>query len=100
MNSFLASSHLPALTKAHPHVEFQISPRPGRHPIMQAHYINGRVKAICVKNMHIEEIKAKALLLLGNDGTKNRKVAGRKVLSTQESVRGVWSPLHGGIKNI
>lgn len=100
MNAFLRSPLLSHLTATHPHVEFAISPRPGKHPVIKASYVNGREKAICVKNMRIEEIKAKCRYLLGNDGSKNRRVGGRKVVSGNESVRGVWSALHGGIKDI
>jgi large subunit ribosomal protein L43 len=100
MNAFLRSPLLSHLTSTHPHVEFAISPRPGQHPVIKASYVNGREKAICVKNMRVEEIKAKCKLLLGNDGAKNRLVKGRKVVSRNESVRGVWSALHGGIKDI
>ncbi len=33
-------------------------------------------------------------------GEKNKKIRGRNVLSVNENVRGIWSPYHGGIKNI
>jgi large subunit ribosomal protein L43 len=100
MNAFLRSPLLSQLTSTHPHVEFLISPRPGKHPVLKAQYVNGRQKAICVKNLAMEEVKAKCGLLLGSDGSKNKRVGGRKVVSSQESVRGVWSALHGGIKDI
>jgi large subunit ribosomal protein L43 len=100
MNAFLRSPLLTHLTSRHPHVEFLISPRPGKHPVLKAQYVNGRQKAVCVKNMRVEEIKAKCGLLLGNDGSKNKRVAGRKVVSANEGVRGLWSALHGGIKDI
>ena len=42
-----------------------------------------------------EGVKAKAELLRDGTGEKNRKV-GKPVSSLNESVRGIWSPLHGG----
>lgn len=100
MTSFLRSPVLQRLTSAHPHVEFKISPRPGRHPVLKAHYVNGRDKAVCVRNMRLEQIEAKVQGLLGNDGNKNRRVGARKVVGVSEGVRGVWSPLHGGLKDV
>jgi len=100
MNSFLRSAHLPQLTSSHPHVEFKISPRPGKHPVLKAQYVNGREKAVCVRNLRVEEIRQKVEGLLGNDGKKNRRLGARKVVAANESVRGVWSPMHGGIKRI
>lgn len=103
LNAFLSSPrHLPLLTARHPSTEFLISPRPGRHPVLKAKYINGREKAICVRNLSVEQVREKVELLLGNDGTKNRKVKGRKVESgkEREGVRGGWSALHGGLKMV
>lgn len=95
MNAFLRSPSLLSLTSTHPATEFSISPRPGKHPVVKAHYINGREKAVCVKNLRPEEVGQKVLALLGMDGSKNKKVKGRKVESVNEGVRGGWSALHG-----
>ena len=100
MTAFLRSPLLTRLTASHPHVEFKISPRPGRHPVLKAYYVTGREKAVCVRNMRIEEIESKVKALLGNDGTKNKRLGARKVLAVNESVRGVWSPMHGGLRDV
>jgi large subunit ribosomal protein L43 len=42
----------------------------------------------------------KAELLMQASGEKNKKIRGKNVLSENESVRGIWSPYHGGIKNV
>jgi large subunit ribosomal protein L43 len=68
--------------------------------VLKAQYVNGRSKAICVKNLSKEQVAEKMEFLLGNSGQKNVKLAGKKVVSQNESVRGVWSPMHGGIKKI
>ncbi|KAJ9613554.1 39S ribosomal protein L51, mitochondrial [Cladophialophora chaetospira] len=98
--SLLRSPSFPRLTHTYPSVEFRISPIPNRHPVLKATYVNGRSKAICVKNLSKEQVAEKLEFLLGNSGTKNVRVGGRKVISENESVRGVWSPMHGGIKTI
>jgi large subunit ribosomal protein L43 len=100
MNAFLASPLLSQMTTSRPSTEFRISPRPHKHPVLRAFYINGREKAICVRNLEKEQVLKKAELLLQNSGAKNKKIGSRKVVSTNENVRGIWSPMHGGLKNI
>ncbi len=42
----------------------------------------------------------KCELLVQSQGGKNRKIRGRNVLSENEGVRGIWSPFHGGVKDV
>ncbi|KAK5939086.1 39S ribosomal protein L51, mitochondrial [Knufia obscura] len=100
MNKLLTEPSLPALTQKYASTEFRVSPRPHKHPILKAYYINGNSKAICVRNLEPGEIIRKAELLLQNSGTKNRKIRGRNVVSGNENVRGMWSALHGGITRV
>ncbi|KAF1957992.1 hypothetical protein CC80DRAFT_560195 [Byssothecium circinans] len=93
MNAFIKSS-LPAFAKRNPSVEISISPRPRRHPVIRAHYINGNQRSICVRNMTNELIREKAELLRDASGEKNQRV-NKPVTSINESVRGIWSPFHG-----
>ncbi|MCJ1478863.1 39S ribosomal protein L51, mitochondrial [Lambiella insularis] len=114
MNEFL-THNLPAFTRSSPTTEIHVSPRPHTHPVIRAHYIaptptspstfsppslsssaNTVTKAICVRNLSKEQIQQKAELLLYGNGAKNRRVKGGRVVSSlNESVRGVWSPMHG-----
>ena len=87
-------SLLPQFAGNHPQVEFSVSPRPSKHPVIIAQYINGREKAICVRNMEPYEVLKKAELLRDASGEKLRKIT-KPVQSINESVRGVWSPYHG-----
>ena len=60
--------------------------------------MNGREKAVCVRNMSPHEVLEKAVLLKNASGEKLKKSwrAGRNVVQSQnESVRGVWDPYHG-----
>ncbi|KAK5163087.1 thioredoxin-like protein [Cryomyces antarcticus] len=93
MNSFL-QSHLPAFAASNPQIEITVSPRPRKHPVIKGTYINGREKAVCVRNMEVKEILAKAELLRDANGEKLRK-AKKPVKSANESVRGIWDPFHG-----
>ncbi|KAH8806233.1 mitochondrial ribosomal protein-like protein subunit L51 [Hyaloscypha sp. PMI_1271] len=94
MNSFLCNS-LQKFALVNPQIEIEVSPRPRRHPVIIGHYIGGRQKAICVRNLQKEQIKQKAELLRDASGEKLKRVT-KPVKSINESVRGVWSPYHGG----
>ena len=79
-----------------PQIEIHVSPRPNRHPIIRGSYINGREKTICVRNLEMQQILQKAELLRDASGEKLKRVKGGKmVTSLNESVRGIWSPMHG-----
>jgi len=93
MNAFI-KSQLPSFAKAHPQIEFAVSPRPRKHPVLIGHYINGNTKSICVKNMDTLQILNKVALLRDASGEKVKKV-NKAVTSINDSVRGVWSPYHG-----
>jgi large subunit ribosomal protein L43 len=93
MNAFIKSS-LPSFARNNPQIEFAVSPRPRRHPVIIAQYINGTTRSICVKNLQNEGVREKAELLRNSTGEKNKKT-GKPVTSVNESVRGIWDPFHG-----
>ena len=76
-----------------------MSPRPRKHPVVKGTYINGREKAVCVRNMEKEQILQKAELLRDSDGAKLKRV-NKPVASLNESVRGIWSPYHGDVHTV
>jgi large subunit ribosomal protein L43 len=80
---------------ANPQIEISISPRPNKHPVIAGHYINGRHKAICVRNLDPGQILKKTELLRDASGEKLKRVT-KPVKSINESVRGIWSPYHSG----
>ncbi len=92
--SAFIKSVLPKFAAAHPQIEITVSPRPKKHPVIIGHYINGREKAICVRNMEPLQVLQKAKLLRDASGEKLKRV-NKPVQSINESVRGVWSPYHG-----
>jgi large subunit ribosomal protein L43 len=85
---------LPKFARENPQIEITVSPRPHRHPVVKGHYINGREKAVCVRNMTTDVILEKATLLRDASGDKLKRVT-KPVASVNESVRGIWSPYHG-----
>ena len=93
-SAFLANS-LPAFAKLHPQIQIHVSPRPHAHPIIKGHYVNGREKVICVRNLEKEQVLRKAELLRDASGDKLRKIkAGKWVEGCSENVRGIWSGIH------
>jgi len=92
MNAFIKHT-LPLFARANPSIEINISPRPRKHPVVRGHYINGKERAVCVRNLEKEQILEKTELLRDASGEKNRRTT-KKVESVNESVRGIWDPFH------
>ncbi len=78
--------------RQHPQVEMVVQRRKGRHPLLLGEYINGRQKAVCVRNLEANQIADKAQLLCDASGRKLKRH--RAVESMNTSVRGIWSPFH------
>lgn len=85
---------LPKFAAKHPEIEITVSPRPQKHPTVIAHYINGKTRPVCLRKMDVNQILAKVELLRDSTGETNKKV-NKPVRSTNDSVRGIWSPYHG-----
>ncbi|ONH68660.1 hypothetical protein BON22_0956 [Cyberlindnera fabianii] len=83
---------LDTYAKQHPKTEFRLVQKTG-HPVIKGEYANGREKAICVRNLNIDNVQNKLNLLKEASGEQIRK-RNSKVESLNESVRGIWSPLH------
>ncbi|KAL1936145.1 hypothetical protein VTP01DRAFT_279 [Rhizomucor pusillus] len=80
--------------KKNPQIEILVQPRPHHHPVIRGYYLNGRDKVICTRNMTPKEISDKVNLLRDSSGAKMKNLAKKPVISTTESVRGIWSPFH------
>ncbi|CAG8512254.1 4924_t:CDS:2 [Ambispora leptoticha] len=80
--------------KANPEVEIMIKPRPSKHPCIRGWYLNGRDKVICVRKMKPSEIGKVAEYIRDHSGQKATTRFKKPVISTTESVRGIWSPFH------
>ncbi|KJR80813.1 mitochondrial ribosomal protein L43 [Sporothrix schenckii 1099-18] len=93
MNLFIKQK-LQKFAAQNPQIEFTVSPRPSRHPVIVGTYITGQERAICVRNLDANQILKKAEMLRDATGEKNKKFS-KPVSSINESVRGVWSPYHG-----
>jgi large subunit ribosomal protein L43 len=56
--------------------------------------VNGRDKVIPLNGLEVNGIHNKIQLLLDSSGAKIKPLKRRKVESTTESIRGIWSGLH------
>ncbi|KAF9162507.1 39S ribosomal protein L51, mitochondrial [Actinomortierella ambigua] len=84
---------LASFAKSNPHIEVIVTPRPSKHPVIRGLYLNGKDKVVCVRNLESQDIASKLALLKESAGNR-MKTFKKPVISTTESVRGIWSPFH------
>ena len=98
-NRTFLKEQLPDFARANPQIEFRVAPRPNQHPVIKGHYINGGIKAVCVRNFEPKDIMDKVEYFKQSSGEKLKKQR-KPVTSVNESVRGIWSPYHGDLKMV
>lgn len=76
---------------------FEVKQQNG-HPKFILHYNNGKTHDLDVRNENVSEITKKLWESLQQSGNDRFKF-NQKVMSNNESVRGVWSPLHVAKEN-
>lgn len=96
--------------KSYPEVEFRVLEKPGKHPVLKGEYAtpntqtnqisasssvseSNSFKQICVRKWNIDVIENKLKLLINSSGKKLSKPK-HTVVSTNASVRGIWSPFY------
>lgn len=98
MRKFLVSKRLDLLGQKFPHIQFEILRKSG-HPLLRAQYSNGREKVICVRNLNIDNVENKLKLLKDSSGdVLRRRTKNDNVETLNDSVRGIWSPLHSQMR--
>ncbi|AET38322.1 mitochondrial 54S ribosomal protein mL43 Ecym_2609 [Eremothecium cymbalariae DBVPG len=94
LRDFLVSKRLVQWAEKYPQINFEVVKKSG-HPVIKALYTNGRNKAICVKNLNIDNVENKLRLLKDSSGEQlHHRTKNNNVESLNKSVRGLWSPLH------
>lgn len=71
---------------------FEIIKRNG-HPQLIFHYNNGAQNSVDVRNQSVDQVKKTVWEHIQKSGNKPFKF-NQKVMSNNESVRGIWSPMH------
>ncbi|CCC67699.1 hypothetical protein NCAS_0A11410 [Naumovozyma castellii] len=99
MREFLTSKRLNSLAKKYPFIQFNILKKSG-HPLLRAEYTNNREKVVCVRNLNIDNIENKLKLLKDSGGDiLRRRTKNDNVETLNNSVRGIWSPIHAAFKH-
>lgn len=83
---------LRGLAAEHKETVFEICKRAG-HPQFTFHYGNGQKNTVDVRNLKRDEVLKKLTEYILRSGNPLFKY-NHKVMSSNESVRGIWSPLH------
>ncbi|KAF3989567.1 hypothetical protein FT663_02877 [Candidozyma haemuli var. vulneris] len=78
-------------------VFFEIKQQNG-HPQLLLHFNNGKKQSVDVRNQSVSEISKKLWESVQQSGNDRFKF-NQKVMSNNESVRGIWSPLHVAKEN-
>ncbi|CAH2355061.1 54S ribosomal protein L51, mitochondrial [[Candida] railenensis] len=92
VREILKSGELNQLGLTKKSIFFEVVKRQG-HPSVEFYYNNDSVKDIPVKNMEASDVLKKINQFSQASGAELFKW-NHKVLSTNESVRGIWSPMH------
>ncbi|ODV68866.1 hypothetical protein HYPBUDRAFT_147398 [Hyphopichia burtonii NRRL Y-1933] len=92
VRELLKSGKLNKVASTKPQIVFDIVKRSG-HPQLKFHYNNDVVKDVDVRNLKDSEVLKKLHEHSQSSGNPLYKY-NHKVKSVNESVRGIWSPLH------
>ena len=92
MRQLLKSGQMNSVAANKKSVFFEIEKQSG-HPTLKFHYNNDVIKEVPVANLNAGEIVKKIQEYSQRSGAPLLKY-NHKVLSINDSVRGVWSPLH------
>ncbi|CUM52144.1 uncharacterized protein AC631_04064 [Debaryomyces fabryi] len=97
IRDLLASGSLNSMASAKSKIYFDITKQKG-HPNLVFHYNNDHTNQVSIANLPASEIMNKINEHSQATGNKLFKW-NHKVLSINESVRGIWSPLHTAKEN-
>eukprot|EP01138_Halocafeteria_seosinensis_P007235 gb/GECG01007398.1/.p1 GENE.gb/GECG01007398.1/~~gb/GECG01007398.1/.p1 ORF type:complete len:127 (+),score=13.79 gb/GECG01007398.1/:1-381(+) len=75
--------------RENPQVKIETENASNKHPLVKGQYVNGRTKAIEVKNKNSKDIARQVQYLRDSSGRKLRHVTYR-VSSKHPSIQGVW----------
>ena len=92
MRQLLTNGQLNKIATQKPQVTFEILKRQG-HPKLIFRYNDDKVTEVDVRNMQNHEIVEKINEYIQRSGNELFK-CNHKVVSENDSVRGIWSPLH------
>ena len=91
VRELLASGGLSQWATDHPHVTIEVKVRNGKHPFVDASYLNKTQHQVGLKNRPMEEVVEVCDMLHNRSGRKIKKITA-PVISATPTVQGVWTP--------
>eukprot|EP00553_Chaetoceros_curvisetus_P012680 CAMPEP_0204639970 /NCGR_PEP_ID=MMETSP0717-20131115/45200_1 /ASSEMBLY_ACC=CAM_ASM_000666 /TAXON_ID=230516 /ORGANISM="Chaetoceros curvisetus" /LENGTH=131 /DNA_ID=CAMNT_0051660245 /DNA_START=71 /DNA_END=466 /DNA_ORIENTATION=- len=92
IRDYIASPAIIQFATKNPTVEVIAKRRNGKHPYIQAEYVTGYSKQVCIKNEETERIEKVVTMLNDSSGRKITKIT-KPVKTDTPSVQGVWTPM-------
>lgn len=93
-----SNGYMKSFMEENPQIDVTTTVRPGRHPWIEASYLNGRVRSVSMRNDDPVEILRQMVNLRSTVGRRttcgrrsNRQVKER-VVTRQPSIQGRWTP--------
>mmetsp|Transcript_28989 Transcript_28989/g.58836 ORF Transcript_28989/g.58836 Transcript_28989/m.58836 type:complete len:136 (+) Transcript_28989:90-497(+) len=91
VREFISSGRIVDYARANPTVQVAVEVQNGRHPNVNAEYLTGWDKQVCVKNEPINRISNVIQMLNDSSGRKMNRIDG-PVQTQTPSVQGIWTP--------
>ncbi|KAI5954537.1 MRPL51 [Candida jiufengensis] len=92
LRQLLTNGQINKIAESIPQTTFEILKRQG-HPKLIFHYNNSKAQEVDIKNLKTNDIVNKINEYIQRSGNDLFK-CNHKVVSENDSVRGIWSPLH------
>ena len=86
-------SYMESFVERHPHITISCQVKSGRHPWMEASYLNGRVRSVSMKNDDAVEILRQIMNLRStvgrrtSTGSKSNRQVKQRVVTSQPSIQ-------------
>lgn len=88
------TSYMASFVEQHPHIDVACQVRSGRHPWIEARYMNGRIRSVSMKNDDTVEILRQLMNLRStvgrrtSTGSKSNRQVKQRVVTSQPSIQG------------
>lgn len=92
VREFISSGRIVDIARREPDVEILVKNRNGKHPFIEARYLTGYDKVVCVKNEPVGRIYKVVEMLNNSSGRKLTKI-NAPIRTDTPSVQGVWTPM-------
>lgn len=98
LNNSNSPSYMESFVERHPQIHISCQVRSGRHPWIEASYLNGRVRSVSMKNDDAVEILRQMMNLRStvgrrtSTGSKSNRQVKQRIVTSQPSIQGPSCP--------